>query len=407
MSHLEEFKILSDIQHGFRKHHSCETQLLITLEDLARNLDHGKQSHIILLDFAKAFDTVPHQRLLLKLRHYGIQGTINKWIQAWLCFREQSVLVKGEKSAPVSVMSGVPQGTVLGPLMFLIYINDIGLSIKSCIRLFADDTLFYATVSSKDDANTLQQDLDSLVTWTTSWQMSLNPDKCKTLNVYRSKNPITHQYMMNGVPLDTVSHHRYLGVELSSNLDWSLHIENIIGKANRSLGFIRRNLYSCPESVKSQAYLTLVRPCLEYASSVWDPHTQKHCHDIEGVQRRAARFVKNCYVREPGTVTNLLNDLNWYSLELRRKITRLTTMYKIVNGKIAVNIPEYIVGPTRVTRSYHSSKFINIGSNSNTYKYNFFTRTLKEWNTLPSFLLNQPSVDAFKSAVTKCFSLSI
>ena len=194
--------------------------------------------------------------------------------------------------------------------------------------------------------------------------------------------------------------------KLSSNLNWSFHIENIIGKANRSLGFIRRNLYSCPESVKSQAYLTLVRPCLEDACSVWDPHTQKHCHDIEGVQRRAARFVKNCYIRESGTVTNLLNDLNWHSLELRCKIMRLTTMYKIVNGKIAVNIPEYIVRPTHVTCSYHSSKFINIGSNSNTYKYNFFTRTLKEWNTLPSFLLDQPSVDAFKSAVTNYFSLS-
>ena len=154
---------------------------------------------------------------------------------------------------------------------------------------------------------------------------------------------------MNGVPLDTVSHHPYLGVELSSNLNWSLHMENIIGKASRSLGFIRRNLYSCPESVKSQAYLTLVRPCLEYACSVWDPHTQKHCHDIEGVQRRAARFVKNCYVREPGTVTNLLKDLNWHSLELGRKITRLTTMYKVVNVKVAVNIPEYIVGPTRAS----------------------------------------------------------
>ena len=219
-----------------------------------------------------------HQRLLLKLRHYGIQGTINKWIQAWLCYGEQSVLVEGDKSAPVMVVSGVPQGIVLGPLFFLIYVNDIGLNIKSRIRLFANDTLSYATVSSEDDSNTLQQDLDSLVAWTTLF-----------------------------------------------------HIENIIGKANRSLGFIRRsrNLYSCPESVKSQAYLTLVRPCLEYACSVWDPHTQKHCHDIEGVQRRDARFVKNCLVRESDTVTNLLNDLNWHSLELRRKITRLTTMYEI------------------------------------------------------------------------------
>lgn len=121
-------------------------------------------------------------------------------------------------------------------------------------------------MSSEDDANTLQQDLDSLVAWTTHWQMSLNRDKCKILNVYRSKNPIIHQYTMNGVPLDTVTHHPYLGVELSSNLNWSFHIENIIGKANRFLGFIRRNLYSCPESVKSQAYLTLVRFALVWST---------------------------------------------------------------------------------------------------------------------------------------------
>ena len=128
----------------------------------------------------------------------------------------------------------------------------------------------------------------------------------------------------------------------------------------RSLGFVKSNLYSCPESVKSQAYPILVHPCLEYACSVWDPHTQKHCHDIEGVQRRAARFVKNCYVREPGTVTNFLDDLNWHSLELRRKIMRPTTMCKIVNGKIAVNIPDYIVGPTRITLSYHRASSLTL-----------------------------------------------
>ena len=180
----------------------------------------------------------------------------------------------------------------------------------------------------------------------------------------------------------------------------------VIAQATRIRIILRKTPLKVYSNLKSQAYLILVRPCLEYACRVWDPRTQKHCHDIEGVQRRATRLLKNCYIRESGTVTNLLNDLNWHSLELRRKITRLTTMYKIVNGKIAVNIPEYIVRPTRVTRSYHSSKFINIGSNSNTYKYNFFTRTLKEWNTLPSFVIDQPSVDAFKSAVTNYFSLS-
>ena len=136
----------------------------------------------------------------------------------------------------------------------------------------------------------------------------------KILNVYRSKNPIIHQYKMNRVPLDTVTHHPYLGVELSSNLNWNFHIKNIMGKSKRSLGFIRRNLYSCPENVKSQPYLTLVCPCLEYACSLWDLHTQKNCHGLAGVQRRAARFVKNCYVREFRTVTNLLNDLNGYSI---------------------------------------------------------------------------------------------
>ena len=139
-------------------------------------------------------------------------------------------------------MSCIPQGTVLGPLMFLIYINDIGVNIKSHIRLFVDDTLLYATVSSKDDSNTLQQDLESLVAWTKLWQMSFNCDKCKILRVYRSRNPVVHQYTMNGTPLDSVSSHPYLGVELFSKLNCSFRIENIIGKANRSLGFIRRNL---------------------------------------------------------------------------------------------------------------------------------------------------------------------
>ena len=159
------------------------------------------------------------------------------------------------------------------------------------------------------------------MTWTKLWQMSLSCDKCKVLRVYRSRNSIIHRYTMNGTPLDSVSHRPFLGVELSSNLNWSFHIENIKGKANRSLGFIRRNLHSCPENVKSQAYITLVRPCLEYTCNVWHPHTQKHCHDKEGVQRPAARFVKNFYELEPGTVTNLLGQVAYNLLKIRELLT--------------------------------------------------------------------------------------
>ena len=210
--------------------------------------------------------------------------------------------------------------------------------------------------------------------------------------------------MMQGTPLKSVSHHPYLGIELASNLDWGHHINNIVGKANRSLGFVRRNLGSCPENVKSQAYKSLVRPRLEYASSVWDPHLQKHCQEIEGIQRRAARFVKRCYTYEPGTVTNLLKELNWPTLEKRRKMSRLTNIYKIVNTQIAISIPPHVQKQTRITRSFHPQRFINIGSSSNTYKFSFFTRSIQDWNSLTNNVIDQPTVSSFKDAL--CVHLS-
>ena len=144
MSHLDKHDILTDVQHGFRKSHSCRTQLITTIEEIARNLDQiqGSQTDAILLDFSKAFDIVPHQRLLLKLDRYGLRGEIKGWIQAWLCDRKQTVVVDGDKSAPVKVKSGVPQRTVLGQLMYLLYVNDIGDNIESQIRLFADDLIY-------------------------------------------------------------------------------------------------------------------------------------------------------------------------------------------------------------------------------------------------------------------------
>ena len=189
-----------------------------------------------------------------------------------------------------------------------------------------------------------------------------------------------------------MTQHKYLGVGLiCSKLTWNEHISAITGKANSSLGFLRRNLYNCPYQIKMQAHHSLVRPHLEYAWSVCDPHTQKNIQSIENFQRRAARFVKKCNQRTPATVTSLLEELKWPLLEQRRKQTRLTNFYKIVNGTLAVEIPNYFSQKERQIRNYHPLKYINAGCRTNIYKYSFFPDPLKNGTNFPEQLLKLPT----------------
>lgn len=217
-----------------------------------------------------------------------------------------------------------------------------------------------------------------------------------------TKNPTIFKYCLGGSSLKTVEHHPYLGVELSSSLDCGCHISNIVGKANQSLGFIRRNLSGCPKFVKEKAYATIVRPRLEYASSLWDPHYHKHINDIEAIQWRAARFVCSCYSNELRTASNLLHDLKWPSLEKRRKIARLILFFKIINSLVEVDLPDKLFQkPVRCTRSSHPKRFINLHSITNTYKFSFITRTLKEWNSLNNDSLHAPSLEKFKELINE------
>ena len=163
MGHLDEHHVLVSYQYGFRRGHSCESQLITIVEHLARNLDHGKQTDVLLLDFSKAFYTVPHKRLLKKLDHYWIHGQLIKWIESWLFGRTQTVVVNGSQSSPVTVTSGVPRGPLLGPLMFSLYINDIGLQITSELGLFADDSVLYGVVNNISSAEVLQSDLNKII----------------------------------------------------------------------------------------------------------------------------------------------------------------------------------------------------------------------------------------------------
>ena len=264
----------------------------------------------MVLDFAKAFNTVPHRSLLRKLEHYGLDTQLIGWINSFLIGRSQCVVVDGERSEFVSVDSGVPQGTVLGPLLFLLHINDLPQSVCSSVHLFADDCLLYKIIISMEDTLVLQRDLDSLKEWGFLWGMRFNVSKCIIMRLAWSRQPMTKFYTLGGEIIEEVNQAKYLGVTLTSELNWSTHIDITTNKTNSTLGFLRRNLRYSPKSLKELSYMSLVRSKLEYCASIWDPHFTKDTDKLERVNRRAARFVSNDY-RWRSSVTSMLQDLGW------------------------------------------------------------------------------------------------
>ena len=294
-------KILTTLNHGFRSGYSCETQLVATVHDLLGKFDVGAQIDMVILDFSKAFDTVPHQKLLHKMRQYGVDGNINAWLCDFLTNRKMRVVIDGEESEAVPVDSGVPQGTVLGPLLFLCHINDLPDSVKSTIRLFADDCLLYQQIKSREDHISLQYYLQNLETWAKTWGMRSNAKKCYIMSI---NNKSTHFYQLDGHILQQVPENPYLGVTISEDLKWSLHISKITKKANSTLGFLKRNLKHCPLNCRLTAYISLIRSTLEYSSVIWDPFLQKDIDKLEKVQRQAARFISGDYTSsDHGCVT--------------------------------------------------------------------------------------------------------
>ena len=229
-AHIDRHDLLSDAQHGFRRRRGCETQLVMLIEDVASSLNFCDQIDLIILDFCKAFDKVPHQRLLLKLNQFGIKGNILRWIESFLTSRTQQVVLEGTTSNQVHVNSEVPQGTVLGPLLFLIYINDIENNNDSQLRLFADYCFLYRVIKSACDCVNLQNDISQLCDWESTWQMTFNSSKCFVMHMSHKKNPWLTSYIMQDVPLQSSTTQKYLGVELTSNLDWNIHINTITTK---------------------------------------------------------------------------------------------------------------------------------------------------------------------------------
>ena len=397
INHFDKHNLLTNRQFGFRKGRSCESQLLLTVDDLARGLRDGEQIDAILLDFSKAFDRVPHERLLLKLHFLGVQGRLLSWIRDFLTGRTQRVILEGEKSGVAAVTSGVPQGTVLGPLLFLAFINDLPDCVSSEIRLFADDCLLYRCIRSEVDVSLIREDLANLQAWEDKWLMTFNPDKCEVLRITNKRKGVLHpEYSIHGSVLRTVESAKYLGVTISKNLSWKPHIGNISKRANSSLGFLRRNLRKCPPKIRELAYTTYVRPTLEYASMVWDSGVKDQINRVERIQRRAARFVKADY-HQTHSVDKMLSELQWSSLRERRAHAKVTFMWRIVNNLVAIPIQPPYLYPSSVPHRGHQHRFFQQHCRIQTYQHSFFPSTVRLWNTLPAAVVSAQSLDIFKA----------
>ena len=366
------------------------------LDRCADSISENKVVDVIYFDFAKAFDTVPHKRLLKKLDAYGIKGLELEWIKSFLSNRYQYVRVNDKLSKKVKVLSGVPQGSVLGPLLFVIYINDLPEVTAAEMFLFADDTKLVEEINNVQDAISLQQDIDAMEKWSKDWLLRFHPDKCHVLTLGKFWNiKYAHPYTIGNSILEHVDKEKDLGVIIDSGLTFEEHICGKIKKANSIVGLIDRSFdYLSPEMLRT-LFVTFVRHHLEYAQAVWSPHLQKHINAIEGVQRRATRLVRGY---RNFSYEDRIRIMGLPTLKIRRKMGDMVEVYKHLHSYDKASTCQKLTHRTRPQRQHKQElqrNFANDGVRG--YQTNsFYYRSIDPWNALGANVVETKTVASFK-----------
>ena len=327
LDHICRENLFSQSQHGFRNGRSCLTNLLETFKEWMDLCDEGHPVDVVFLDFRKAFDRVPHGRLLFKLQKMGIRGDLLAWIESFLGNRRQRVVLNQTESSWNSVYSGVPQGSVLGPILFLIYINDLPECVKSSCKIFADDTKIYGKADTLQDVEKIQKDLDMLVGWSQTWLLDFNTGKCKVMHVGLRNEMVN--YFMEGNEIQSVTEEKDLGVLVDDKLKFSKQIAAAAASANRKLGLLRHTFKYWTEESLATLYKVFVRPHLEYCIQACSPSLRRDINALEKVQRRATKLVpslRNLPYEER------LRRLHLPSLEDRRIRGDMIETFKILKG---------------------------------------------------------------------------
>lgn len=328
--------LITEEQHGFFKHRSVDTNMVTFTDFLLKAMDNNAQVDVVYTDFSKAFDKISHDLLLEKLVMAGVHGNLLRWIQSYISNRSQAVFVKGYTSQFLPVPSGVPQGSHIGPLLFSLYINDIGDILKNSNHLlYADDTKLFRIVRSIDDCRKLQEDLNALYDYCLSNQLFLNSDKCFTISYTRKRNKIAHDYCINQQVLKRVTSIRDLGIIMDSMLSFNNHIDHVLASAFRNLGFILRisKPFNKLNTLKI-LYYSFVRSYADFCSVVWSPCYKVHINRIEKLQKKFIKSLNYRYNITNESYTASLKRYRLMSLHNRRKMFDLVFLYKILNNLI-------------------------------------------------------------------------
>ena len=332
MTELSQKKWLTDVQHGFRSKRSTTTSLLEFYEMVTETMDRGCAIDIFYFDLEKAFDTVPHEQLVAKLKTACSDCRIINWIIDYLSGRKQRVVIRGEKSQWLNVYSGVPQGSVIGPILFLIYINDLPTGIKSKINIFADDTKMASKVDTVEDEEIVNDDLEALQNWTITNGMKFNVDKCSVMHCGRLNRNI--DYKLYGQKIRVTESEKDLGVIINNDMKFKDQVASAAKKANKTLGMIKRNFKYVNKEAFEVLYGTLVRPQLEYAVHLWLPYQIGLREKLERTQRRATKLVRNIKHK---SYEERLSTLNLMSTLDRRDRGDMIMTYSIIKTPLEIS----------------------------------------------------------------------
>lgn len=394
MTMLESKKIITPKQFGFREGSSCATSLLCFYNRVIDVLqERDGWVDCIYLDLSKAFDKVPHMRLISKLMTIGcVRGSLLKWMTSFLTDRKMRISIRGAYSSWRKVESGVPQGSVLAPVMFLMYVNDLPIGINSYMSMFADDVKILRKITNRNSCEELQRDLDKIYKWSTKWKMKFNTGKCHVLEMGRSENRPNWEYRMGNNIISKAEKEKDLGVIIQNNLSPEKHINKLVSGIYTMSGNMKVALNYLDENMLAKIIKSMIRPRLEYAAVVWSPHLKKHVNKLEKIQRSVTRLVPS--LREM-SYEGRLEKLNLPSLKERRERGDMIMMYKCTLGLVKLDKDDIITRDTGITRG-HSYKVKKPICKNDIKKFSFPYRSIEQWNRLAEEVVRARNIHIFK-----------